>query len=412
MLQAHYDSQSQTHAERYKGLRSTSQQERTTSSRQQAPAYRQGSQAASRRHSSPVPAQIAASPYIAAQRSQIDNNFGPAIQPKTKNQTGLPDNLKSGVESLSGMSMDAVRVHYNSDQPAQLNAHAYAQGTDIHIAPGQEKHLPHEAWHVVQQAQGRVRPTMQMKSGVPINDDKGLEHEATLIGAKARDGGHAPLLPAALDEIAPVQRVAVAQLGAKYDLVKNAADADIDGGDYNFTSVAGKAIVVAGEEMVAEHLAGQKYTARDNKELAQPSVMLSSGYGGAEGVLLVPGREKSALDIYTGEFVPNLMHELGHMVTGKEGDTTVKEDIPALAKKAGVEAAKIEHAAAHPNAEDWIEELRADLTGIFLRVAKGTVPTKEDYGQLRDEPPDGQHPPGSFRLEVMGELMTKLGKHW
>jgi hypothetical protein len=101
------------------------------------------------------------------------------------NNTGLPDNLKSGIESLSGMSMDAVRVHYNSSQPAQLNALAYAQGTDIHVGPGQEKHLPHEAWHVVQQAQGRVKPTMQMKEGVPVNDDPGLEHEADVMGGRA-----------------------------------------------------------------------------------------------------------------------------------------------------------------------------------------------------------------------------------
>lgn len=103
----------------------------------------------------------------------------------TENNTGLPDNLKSGIESLSGLSMDSVRVHYNSSQPAQLNALAYAQGTDIHVAPGQEQHLPHEAWHVVQQAQGRVQPTMQMKEGIPINDDRGLEHEADVMGAKA-----------------------------------------------------------------------------------------------------------------------------------------------------------------------------------------------------------------------------------
>ena len=101
------------------------------------------------------------------------------------NDTGLPDNLKSGIENLSGMSMDSVRVHYNSSQPAQLNALAYAQGTDIHVAPGQEQHLPHDAWHVVQQAQGRVQPTMQMKEGIPINDDRGLEHEADVMGAKA-----------------------------------------------------------------------------------------------------------------------------------------------------------------------------------------------------------------------------------
>jgi Domain of unknown function (DUF4157) len=105
------------------------------------------------------------------------------------NNTGLPDNLKSGIESLSGISMDGVKAHYNSPQPAQLNALAYAQGTDIHVAPGQERHLPHEAWHVVQQAQGRVQPTMQMKAGVPVNDDPGLEHEADVMGDKALSMG-------------------------------------------------------------------------------------------------------------------------------------------------------------------------------------------------------------------------------
>lgn len=104
---------------------------------------------------------------------------------KKENNTGLPDNLKSGVENLSGYSMDDVKVHYNSSQPAQLNALAYAQGTDIHVAPGQERHLPHEAWHVAQQKQGRVQPTMQMKEGIPVNDDAGLEHEADVMGAKA-----------------------------------------------------------------------------------------------------------------------------------------------------------------------------------------------------------------------------------
>lgn len=99
--------------------------------------------------------------------------------------TALPDQLKSGIESLSGMRMDHVKVHYNSDKPAQLHAHAYAQGSEIHVAPGQERHLPHEAWHVVQQAQGRVMPTVQMQGGVSVNDDVGLETEADLLGAQA-----------------------------------------------------------------------------------------------------------------------------------------------------------------------------------------------------------------------------------
>jgi hypothetical protein len=102
-----------------------------------------------------------------------------------ENNTGLPENIKAGIESLSGQSLDHVRVHYNSAKPAQLNALAYAQGSDIHLAPGQEQHLPHEAWHIVQQAQGRVRPTMQINDGVPVNDDAGLEREADLMGGKA-----------------------------------------------------------------------------------------------------------------------------------------------------------------------------------------------------------------------------------
>ncbi|MFT5780295.1 MAG: hypothetical protein ACI837_003256 [Crocinitomicaceae bacterium] len=101
------------------------------------------------------------------------------------NRTGLPDTLKTGMENLSGYSLDDVKVHYNSPKPAQLQAHAYAQGSQIHLGSGQEKHLPHEAWHVVQQKQGRVRPTTQLKSKVNINDDAGLEKEADVMGAKA-----------------------------------------------------------------------------------------------------------------------------------------------------------------------------------------------------------------------------------
>jgi len=103
---------------------------------------------------------------------------------KKVNKTGLPNNLKSGIENLSGQSMDDVKVHYNSAQPAQLNAHAYAQGTNIHVAPGQEKHLPHEAWHVVQQKHGRVKPTLQMR-GINVNDNEDLEREADAMGSKA-----------------------------------------------------------------------------------------------------------------------------------------------------------------------------------------------------------------------------------
>ena len=93
------------------------------------------------------------------------------------NSTGIPTQMKEGFERSSGLSFDDVRVHYNSDKPAQLQALAYTQGNDVHVAPGQEKHLGHELGHVVQQKQGRVNPTVQM-SGANINDDAALESEA------------------------------------------------------------------------------------------------------------------------------------------------------------------------------------------------------------------------------------------
>jgi hypothetical protein len=78
------------------------------------------------------------------------------------------------MENLSGQSLDDVKVHYNSDKPEKLDAHAYAQGSDIHLGPQQEKHLPHELGHVVQQKEGQVKATTQV-NGANINDDKSLE---------------------------------------------------------------------------------------------------------------------------------------------------------------------------------------------------------------------------------------------
>ena len=117
-------------------------------------------------------------------KADMANSAAQRAEAPRPNNTGMPDNLKSGIESLSGFSMDDVRVHYNSSKPATVQALAYTQGTDIHVAPGQEKHLPHEAWHVAQQMAGRVSPTTNIK-GMPVNDNAALEHEADVMGEKA-----------------------------------------------------------------------------------------------------------------------------------------------------------------------------------------------------------------------------------
>lgn len=101
-----------------------------------------------------------------------------------KNKTGIPDQLKSGMENLMGHNLDHVKVHYNSSKPAAVQAHAYAKGNEVHLASGQEKHLPHELGHVVQQMEGRVKPTTTV-NGIAVNDNTSLEREADQLGNKA-----------------------------------------------------------------------------------------------------------------------------------------------------------------------------------------------------------------------------------
>lgn len=103
---------------------------------------------------------------------------------KTKeNRTGIPTQLKERMEQRTGLSFDDVRVRYNSDMPARLGALAYTQGNQVEIGPGQERHLPHELGHVVQQKLGLVRANVTHPSGVAMNTEEGLERQADEIGA-------------------------------------------------------------------------------------------------------------------------------------------------------------------------------------------------------------------------------------
>ena len=135
-----------------------------------------------KRQSTPSP------PSRSATQLAPGNVAGAKHRSQRSTPNALPTHLKTGIETLSGLSMDNVRVHYNSPKPAQLQANAYTQGSEIHLGPGQEHHLPHEAWHVVQQKQGRVQPTQQL-NGVHINDQQGLEQEADRRGRRAERVG-------------------------------------------------------------------------------------------------------------------------------------------------------------------------------------------------------------------------------
>jgi hypothetical protein len=114
-------------------------------------------------------------------------------------KTGIPIYLKDRVETLSGVDLSDVRVHRNSSKPDRMNALAYTQGRDIHLGPGQEHHLPHEAWHAVQQKQGRVAPTTRAMGGA-FNNYVGLESEADRMGNKAMSAEALPQRAARISE--------------------------------------------------------------------------------------------------------------------------------------------------------------------------------------------------------------------
>jgi len=127
------------------------------------------------------------------------------------------------------MDFSSVRVHQGTQAEA-MGAIAYTQGQDVHFAPGHyrphslsgQELLGHELAHVVQQAQGRVRATRQMK-GLGLNDDDRLEREADAMGRAAAHGGtvrdaheltgeRMGPLPAPLSRTAPIQRAVRPQI--------------------------------------------------------------------------------------------------------------------------------------------------------------------------------------------------------
>jgi hypothetical protein len=103
----------------------------------------------------------------------------------------MPEHVQQRMESTMNADFSNVNIHVGS-KAASVGALAYAQGNDIHFAQGKfnpntsdgQNLLGHELAHVVQQREGRVKPTTSV-NGLPVNDDRGLEKEADTLGAKA-----------------------------------------------------------------------------------------------------------------------------------------------------------------------------------------------------------------------------------
>lgn len=245
--------------------------------------------------------------------------IGPRPVQRAPNRTGLPDGLKAGVEALSGVSLDGVKVHYNSPKPAQIDSFAYAQGRDIHLGPEQERHLPHEAWHIVQQAQGRVRATRQMQGRVLLNDDVRLEREADAMGAKAAAAGQMLQRPALAAAAGPgrglVQRVVYPHMATMWAAVEpTQPEAQIKAITDADTALSQ---VYADVEALLAHMDFVYQAGKQPEAGATPDPnQVYSIYYGLRTELRAPYNDAT-------RYVGAILHEMMHVAAGLQFDTNV-----------------------------------------------------------------------------------------
>jgi hypothetical protein len=145
-------------------------------------------------------------PYNGPLQPAIKRGMEPAIKrgmhpmyftsfKKNTSDKTLPPPVKEKMESSFGENFSDVQIHSDSDQAEALGAKAYAQGKDLHFAPGEfqpdtkegQELIGHELTHVVQQKEGKVQGG-EVNGKDMVNQDAGLEQEANEVGKLASEG--------------------------------------------------------------------------------------------------------------------------------------------------------------------------------------------------------------------------------
>lgn len=101
-----------------------------------------------------------------------------SLSKSNEHPDGIPEPLKGQLESENNVDLSDVEVIRDSNKPAEYGTEAFSANKKIHLAPGKEDHLEHEARHEVQKKQGKVKATGKLKDGTPVNTDPELEKDA------------------------------------------------------------------------------------------------------------------------------------------------------------------------------------------------------------------------------------------
>lgn len=106
--------------------------------------------------------------------------------------SGVPDGIRTQMESATGTDLSGVRVHQSAESDTlnrQLTAKAFTTGSDVFLrsdaSTGDSHLMGHELAHVVQQSTGRTASGGGMTAGA-ANDP--LEHEADRLAESVLSG--------------------------------------------------------------------------------------------------------------------------------------------------------------------------------------------------------------------------------
>ncbi|MCC7453607.1 MAG: DUF4157 domain-containing protein, partial [Crocinitomix sp.] len=125
------------------------------------------------------------------QNSGSDNSDIPNNTTEFVQNPYLPANLQKKAEALLDEDFSSVNFYLNSVNALNLGAKAYAQGNNIHFAPGNynpyssvgQELIAHELVHVSQQRKGLVKPEILTSFGW-MNNSENFENQANECAKK------------------------------------------------------------------------------------------------------------------------------------------------------------------------------------------------------------------------------------
>lgn len=130
--------------------------------------------------------------FVSQLHADTEPVSAPGGEPAHDDKTGLPDDVRQGMEEAIGGNFSSVQFVTESKKAEEVGALAFTQGKNVEFAPGQFKPdttaglelIGHELTHVDQQDKGTVEPTMEIGEML-VNDDKSKETEADDKGKAA-----------------------------------------------------------------------------------------------------------------------------------------------------------------------------------------------------------------------------------